>query len=121
MEFMLKLWLLGYVTASYRGINYTHLGSTSRIKPLHRRYTEYLGLMIAMIVNAPLKLLLSIVPLRVLRDSIKSMYRNEVPLLTRASLFTVKILKYIMSIRIRRAKVWRSGKYIASVFSNCLM
>jgi GT2 family glycosyltransferase len=119
MEFVLKLWLLGYVTVSYRGINYIHLGSTSRTKPLHRRYTEYLDPMIAMIVNVPLKFLLFIVPLRVLRDLIKSMYRNEVLLLIRAFLFIVKNLWYIMSIRIRRAKVWRRGERFASVLSSC--
>jgi len=56
IEFLLKLWLMGYVTVSYQGINYTHLGNTSRQKPLHRRYTEYLDPVIAMIVNVPLRL-----------------------------------------------------------------
>jgi hypothetical protein len=98
MEFVLKLWLLGYVTVSYRGINYAHLGSTSRAKPLYRRYTEYLGPMIAMLVDVPLKHLVAIAPLMVLRDLVKSMLRNEVLLLVRALLFTVKNLKYIMQI-----------------------
>ena len=120
IEFVLKLWLLGYVAVSYRGINYIHLGSTSKTKPLHRRYTEYLGPMIAMIVNVPLKLLLFIAPLRILRDLIKSILKNEVLLLIRASLFIVKNLKYIMMIRIRRLKIWRGGKHFASVLSSCL-
>jgi hypothetical protein len=76
--------------------------------------------MIAMIVNVPLKLLLFIAPLRILRDLIKSILKNEVLLLIRASLFIVKNLKYIMMIRIRRLKIWRGGKHFASVLSSCL-
>jgi GT2 family glycosyltransferase len=119
IEFVLKLWLLDYVTVSYRGINYIHLGGTSKAKPLHRRYTEYLGPMIAMIVDVPLKYLIVIAPLRVLRDLIKSMYRNEVLLPIRAYLFIVKNLKYIMTIRIRRLKIWRRGERLASILSGC--
>jgi len=91
MEFVLKLWLLGYVTASYRGISYVHLGSTSRARPLHRVYTEYLGPLIAMLVNVPLRFILIIVPLRVLRDLIKSIVRNEILLLIRAYYLQLKI------------------------------
>ena len=119
MEFVLKLWLLGYVTVSYRGISYVHLGSTSSARPLHRVYTEYLGPLIAMLVNVPLRFILIIVPLRVLRDLIKSIMRNEILLLIRAYLFTIKNLRYLMMHRIHRAK-YRKSLTLAKVLSNCI-
>jgi len=39
-EFTFKLWLESFVTLSYKGINYVHLGDTSKTYSLHRRYTK---------------------------------------------------------------------------------
>ncbi|NHW44453.1 MAG: hypothetical protein HA491_01755 [Candidatus Verstraetearchaeota archaeon] len=118
MEFVIKLWLRGYVTVSYRGIKLTHFGCTSQQKPLYRRYTEYLGPVIAVLVNVPSRFLVIGLPLRALRDFVKSMTRNEIVLLLRAYFFVLRNLKHIMVHRFFRFKKYRAQSVFAKILCN---
>jgi GT2 family glycosyltransferase len=120
MEFVIKLWLMGYVTVSYRGIKLTHFGRTSQQKPLYRRYTEYLGPVIAVLVNVPSRFLIIGLPLRALRDFVKSMTKNEIVLLLRAYLFALRNLKHIMVHRFFRFKKYRAQSVFAKILCNCI-
>ena len=120
MEFVLKLWFMGYVTVSYRGINYIHLGTTSRRKPLHRRYTEYLGPLMAMLINAPTSFLVMGFLVRIFRDVVRAIVNNDLLLLFRAYYFLVKNLDTILAHRALRARIYKDQSIFTKILINCI-
>ncbi len=93
IEFVLKLWLLGYKTVSYELKCYRHIGETSHSKPLYRRYTEYNGPLIAIIANTPYSITIKALLVRFIRDILKSILREEIFLFLRSYLFLALNLK----------------------------
>jgi GT2 family glycosyltransferase len=118
-EFSLKLWLMGYKTASYKGLAYVHLGSTSKSRPIHRRYTRYLGPIIATLINMPLRLAISIILIRLLYTFLSAMRNNELLLFLRANYFLLKELKHIWVHRFCREKILRDYSALKAYISLC--
>jgi len=118
-EFSLKLWLMGYKTASYRGLTYTHLGSTSKSRPIHRRYTRYLGPILATLINMPLHLAIPVVLVRLLYTFLSAIRNNELLLFYRANYFLLKELKHIWVHRLYRRKIFRDYSALKAYISLC--
>jgi hypothetical protein len=111
---------MGYVTVSYRGIKYTHFGGTSRQKPLYRRYTEYLGPWMAMLINTPMRFIVVNLPIRFFRDLIRAIVNNDVILLIHAYSFLTKNLKYLIAHRVHRARIYKNQSIFMKMLSNCI-
>jgi hypothetical protein len=118
-EFSLKLWLMGYKTASYRGLAYVHLGSTSKSRPIHRGYTRYLGPIVATLINVPLHIAIPIVLVRLLHTFLSAVKNNELLLFHRANYFLLKELKHIWVHRFYREKIFRDYSAIKAYVSPC--
>jgi len=118
-DFSLKLWLMGYKTASYKGLAYTHLGSTSKLRPIHRRYTRYLGPIIATLINMPLHLAIFIVLVRSLYTFLSAIRNNELLLFYRANYFLLKELKHIWVHKLYRRKIFRNYLALKAYISLC--
>ena len=108
VEFVLKLWFMGYRTVSYEIDGYRHIGLTSRDKPIYRRYTEYLDPLMAMIVNLPLRFAVLILLVRFLRDLVKALVRSETYLFLRVYLFIIAKLRLLIMHRRFRMSVHRN-------------
>jgi hypothetical protein len=111
---------MGYVTVSYRGIKYTHFGGTSRQKPLYRRYTEYLGPWMAMLINTPMRFIVVNLPIRFFGDLIRAIVNNDVILLIHAYSFLTKNLKYLIAHRVHRARIYKNQSIFMKMLSNCI-
>mgnify|MGYP001772675831 CR=1 FL=1 len=107
-EFALKLWLMGYKTASYEIDGYKHVGSTSRDKPLHRRYTEYLDPLMALIINVPSKFIILTFLTRFLRDLLKALRHGQIYLFLRAYIFVITKLKSLFIHRAFRLSIYKN-------------
>jgi hypothetical protein len=119
-EFSLKLWLLGYKTASYRGLNYIHLGSTVKTQPLHRRYTRYIGPLMTIFINLSFRLMLCIIILRSLLTFLSYIKRGELILFLKAYLFMLKNLKHLIFHRLFRKKVFMNYTILERIFHKCV-
>ncbi|BDR92690.1 hypothetical protein [Vulcanisaeta souniana] len=119
MEFMLKLWFMGFKTVSYELVCYRHVGRTSRNKPVYRRYTEYLGPLIAMVVDMPHTFLVKALPIRFIRDMVKSLIKGEVVLFVRAYLFIIVKLRLLLTHRTFRMRSFKSAA-LGNIVHNCV-
>jgi len=118
-EFSLKIWLMGYKTASYKGLSYVHLGSTSKSRPIYRRYTRYLGPIISTLIDVPLRLAVPIVLMRFLYTFLSAVKNDELLLFCRASIFILKELKHIWVHRLYRKTIYRNYSAVKVYVAPC--
>ncbi len=119
MEFVLKLLFMGFKTVSYELTCYKHVGGTGHNKPIRRGYTEYLGPLMAMMVDMPFNFLIRTLPIRFIRDLVKSIIKGEVILFISAYLFAIASLRLLLTHRTFRKRSFRSTA-LGGIIHGCV-
>jgi len=120
-EFIFKLWQECFLTVSVKTAGYTHYGGTVHSQPLYRRYTRYLGPLLAILINAPLKLVILVLIFRSLKTLIQSMIRSELYLYIRSFIFILRNIKYVLLYRYYRLTRYRCRERLKLLFDHCIV